>query len=503
MNHQKSSNRELNITSISSVDCFQLSHNDGLSLNNHSSFNPTINTLEDTDKLFSSNTNSATNSDTVTASGYDFNSGYGLVNAAAAVSKAAGQNTFPDVPNLGGNNWGADLIKAPEVWAKGYTGEGVVVAVLDTGVDYNHNDLKGNIWTNTKEVANNGQDDDGNGYVDDVFGWNFDGNNNNTLDVYGHGTHVSGTIAGVNNDFGVTGVAYDAKIMSVKVLNDSGSGSYSSIAQGIYYAVDNGAKVINLSLGSPFPNQTMEKALEYASSKGAIVVMAAGNNGNPFPAYPAGYATNWGLAVGAVNRQNEMANFSNRAGMNPLAYVTAPGVNVYSTIPDNQYASYNGTSMATPHVAGVVALMLSANSNLTDAQVRQIITETAGNNTSTATFNFSTDLSTINNTGSGFKLTQYYDGAETTLEAISQNESSYVNNAEPSRFRTSFTNECNEMFVNSLLEPQFSNYQYNNSYKISSGEKDDSDSGETGDMPDIKNILNTTEKILEEYKKLL
>jgi subtilisin family serine protease len=322
---------------------------------------------------------------TNTASGgYNPNSGYGLINASAAVAKAIGEKPFVDVPDLGGNNWGADLVKAPETWAKGYTGQGVVVAVLDTGVDYNHQDLSSNIWTNSKEIAGNGKDDDGNGYIDDYYGWNFDGNNNSTLDVNGHGTHVSGTIAGVNNGYGVTGIAYNSKIMPVKVLDDQGSGSYSAIANGIYYAVDNGADVINLSLGGGRSNDTLQKAVEYASSKGVIVVMAAGNDGSSQPAYPARYAKNYGLAVGAVDQNKNLADFSNRAGADQLTYVTAPGVNVYSTLPGNEYASYSGTSMATPHVAGVVALMLSANPNLSDAQVRQILAETSGNMTTQA-----------------------------------------------------------------------------------------------------------------------
>jgi subtilisin family serine protease len=183
----------------------------------------------------------------------------------------------------------------------------------------------------------------------------------------------------VNNGYGVTGIAYDSKIMPVKVLDDEGSGSYGAIAKGIYYAVDNGADVINLSLGGGRSNDTLQKAIEYASSKGVIVVMAAGNSGGSQPAYPARYAKNYGLAVGAVDENKNLADFSNRAGADPLTYVTAPGVNVYSTIPGNEYASYSGTSMATPHVAGVVALMLSANPNLSDAQVRQIIAETSGN----------------------------------------------------------------------------------------------------------------------------
>ncbi len=321
--------------------------------------------------------------------GYSIKSGYGLIDAAAAVAQAINQPTFADVPDLGGEYWGADLVKAPEVWNAGYTGDGVVVAVLDTGVDHNHEDLASNIWTNAAEIAGNGIDDDGNGYIDDVYGWNFDGNNNNTLDVEGHGTHVAGTIAGVNNDIGVTGIAYNAEIMPVKVLGDDGNGSDESVLAGIYYAVDNGADVINMSLSSGIIEAALRKdffeteygaALEYASNNGVTVVMAAGNQGASWTGvYPGALAHTWGFAVGAVDDDNEMASFSNLAGPEKLAYVTAPGVDVLSTTPNNNYDYNSGTSMAAPHVAGVVALMLEANPSLTEPEIRQIVTGTAQN----------------------------------------------------------------------------------------------------------------------------
>jgi len=366
-NSYLSSNNELNFTK-----------DDGLQLTSYSSYNSELGTSE----IVSDRQLSTT--------GYNNNSGYGLVDASKAVGDATGDNSFTDIPNRGGNKWGADMVKAPEVWDKGYTGEGVIVAVLDTGVDYNHPDLNDNIWTNTKEIAGDGIDNDGNGYIDDVLGWNFNDNNNNVLDKNGHGTHVAGTIAGENNDFGVTGIAYDAQIMTVKVLNDSGSGSYSSAADGIYYAVDNGAQIINMSLGGSRPGTQLELAIEYADSKGVTVVMAAGNNGNSQPGYPGLYADELGIVVGAVDRNNQLADFSNRAGDEKLAYVTAPGVNIYSTVPNNEndqndkygkYASYSGTSMAAPHVGGVVALMLSSNPDLTTTQIRQIITGNFVNST--------------------------------------------------------------------------------------------------------------------------
>ncbi|NJN30260.1 MAG: S8 family serine peptidase [Synechococcales cyanobacterium RM1_1_8] len=319
-----------------------------------------------------------------------FNStyGYGLANAAAAVARATGQTTpFASVPDLGGNNWGNDLVNAPEAWARGYTGRGVVVAVIDSGVDINHQDLRNNLWTNSREIAGNGIDDDRNGYVDDIYGWNFGiGQNNNnvlpgtTSSGQGHGTHVAGTIAAANNGIGMTGVAHGSRIMSLRMGNVDNSGRFTnggSLAQAIRYAVDNGARVINMSLGWP-DSPELRSALAYAASRNVITVSAAGNETQSSPGTPARYATEWGVSVGAVNRDRVIASFSNRAGSNSqMQHVMAPGVQVYSTLPGNRYGFLDGTSMASPHVAGVVALMLSANPNLTSAQVRSILTSSA------------------------------------------------------------------------------------------------------------------------------
>ena len=310
---------------------------------------------------------------------FDSDYGYGMVNAAAAVARAIGQtNPLSAVANLGGNNWGADMVNAPEAWAQGYTGNNVVVAVIDTGVDYNHVDLRNNIWVNTDEIAGNGIDDDGNGFVDDVRGWDFVADDNTPLDEDSHGTHVAGTIAATNNNTGVTGIAYDAQIMPVQVLGSDGDGSDGDVAAGIRYAADNGADVINLSLGGNSPSASIRAAIEYATRRGSFAVMASGNDERSRPDYPARYATDYGVAVGAANRNGQFANFSNAAGNDSdLQYVVAPGVSILSTTPGNNYRRFSGTSMATPHVAGVVALMLSANAELTHAQIRQILTESA------------------------------------------------------------------------------------------------------------------------------
>lgn len=311
-------------------------------------------------------------------------SGYGLVNAAKSVSKSSNVSAFTAVADLGGNNWGVDLLKAPEVWARGYTGQGVTVAVIDSGVDINHADLQGNIWINGGEIAGDGTDNDGNGYVDDINGWNFGiGQNNNNVmpgtndSGQSHGTHVAGTIAAKNNGVGMTGVAPDAKIMALR-LGDVSGGFFTNggnLAQAIRYAVNNGAKVINMSLGWS-DSAELQSAMSYAAAKNVITISASGNERLSTPGTPARYATQYGLSVGAVDRDRTTAFFSNGAGSNRrLQHVMAPGVQIYSTLPGGSYGFQSGTSMAAPHVAGVAALMFSANPNLTHSQIRQGMTQ--------------------------------------------------------------------------------------------------------------------------------
>ncbi|NJL20315.1 MAG: S8 family serine peptidase [Leptolyngbyaceae cyanobacterium SM1_3_5] len=192
--------------------------------------------------------------------------GYGLVDGGAAVSRAiatptgsspiAGSSPTRFARQPDENAWNVDLVNAPEVWAQGFSGQNVTVAVLDTGVDYNHPDLQANLWQNLNEIPDNGIDDDRNGYIDDVRGWNFADaqDSNDPMDTDQHGTHVAGTIAATHNNFGVTGVAYSAKIMPVRVIggvDDNRANLFDrNVAAGIRYAVDNGARVLNLSLGN-------------------------------------------------------------------------------------------------------------------------------------------------------------------------------------------------------------------------------------------------------------
>ncbi len=320
---------------------------------------------------------------------FDPDFGYGLVDASAAVSHAIGVEQFTETSPLGGNDWARDLINAPDVWANGFTGENITVAVIDSGVDYNHPELSQNIWVNSDEISNNGFDDDGNGYIDDILGWDFVGRDHNPMDFNGHGTHVAGIIAAQPDQIGMTGVAYNATIMPLRVLDSEGWGTLNDILNAIIYAVDNEADVINLSLGGDQFVPELWDTIRWAKEQGVVVVMAAGNEGSSNPSYPARFAEDVGIAVGSVDSNSTLSSFSNHAGTTSLDYVVAPGGDggfsnagdIYSTVPlaapGTPYRFFSGTSMATPHVSGVVALMLQANPNLTPEEVEQIIVETA------------------------------------------------------------------------------------------------------------------------------
>ena len=246
----------------------------------------------------------------------------------------------------------------------------VVVAVIDTGVDYSHPDLQNNIWINSGEIPGNGIDDDGNGYVDDVYGWNFVGGNNDPMDDNGHGTHVAGIVAMENNAVGGVGVAYNSKVMVLKAGNSSGYFNNSDIAEAIQYAYMNGASVINMSFGGSMISMAVEEALQMAYNS-CVLVAAAGNDGlcnqigcpyhEPFTgvSYPAALPYVIGVmscdANGTV--KSGFSNFDHYP-YNSVEYeIYAPGEGICSTWPGNRYATLNGTSMAAPAVSGIVALL--------------------------------------------------------------------------------------------------------------------------------------------------
>jgi subtilisin family serine protease len=274
-------------------------------------------------------------------------------------------------------------IDAPEAWDIN-TGDGsIIVGVIDTGVDYTHPDLVNNIWTNPGEIAGNGIDDDGNGYIDDYYGWDFAYDDNDPMDVFGHGTHVAGTIAAEgNNGIGVTGVNWDAQIMPIKFLNDDGSGSTFDAIQAVEYATLMGADLTNNSWGGGGYSQPLYDAIAASGEAGQLFVAAAGNNGTDNdlnPSYPSSYDLDNIIAVAATGHQDQLAWYS-QYGLTSVD-LAAPGGsldgvdahNILSTIPGNDYDYFAGTSMATPHVAGAAALVWSEKPTLTAEQVKNYI----------------------------------------------------------------------------------------------------------------------------------
>ncbi|MFM7426004.1 MAG: S8 family serine peptidase, partial [Elainella sp.] len=310
-------------------------------------------------------------------------SGYGLVNAAAAVARAAGQPAFPEVADAAELRlFGVDQVKAPEAWTQGYRGQGVVVAVIDTGVNYISPFLSDSLWQNPGENPLDGIDNDRNGYIDDYRGWDFVRNTNIPIDDdrEGHGTFVAGIVTDAD-----LGIAPDARIMPLKIASlDSPSPPDERVAQAIDYAVNNGARIINLSFAGPLrPTTRLQQAIRSARQNNVLFIAAAGNQrqlGATEAADPALFAAeeDLGIAAGAVDRSSGFAAFSNPAGGRPLNYLVAPGVEVYSTALNSTTADQkSGTSFAAPAIAGVAALMLSANPNLTPDQLEQILIDTA------------------------------------------------------------------------------------------------------------------------------
>jgi subtilisin family serine protease len=282
------------------------------------------------------------------------------------------------------SQWGLDNpggvdVRALAAWDVTAGVPGVIVAVIDSGVDVTHPDLAGRIWANPKEVARNRVDDDRNGKVDDTQGWNFVDNTNNVRDDDGHGTHVAGIIAAAaNNATGGSGVAPGVRIMPLKFLNWAGSGQISDAVAAIYYAVDNGARVINASWAGPDYSQSLRDAIQYARGRNVVFVAAAGNDAANLDAratYPASFRLSNMLVVAAVDRAGSLSSFSNWGARG--VDVAAPGTDIVSTVPSGRYATYSGTSMATPFVSGVAALVLSVTPTMTSDQVVARIRSTA------------------------------------------------------------------------------------------------------------------------------
>jgi len=292
------------------------------------------------------------------------------------------RDTYPNDPLYqDGSQWYLNAINAPAAWDS-VTGDTTqIIAIIDTGVDLDHPDLDDNIWTNWNEIPDNGIDDDNNGYIDDTRGWDYINNDNDPNDDNSHGTHVAGIAAAEgNNGIGICGVVWNAQIIPIKMLQSSGSGNSSDLASAIEYASDNGATVINMSLGSYGESIVVKIACENAyagtgDGEGSMLVAAAGNDGNkvdppfpPFPKYMPMFPACYSFVIGvqASTSSGNRAGFSNMDLTGPVIYInlwghnyeiTSPGVGILSCKPNGSYWTKNGTSMASPEIAGAVTLM--------------------------------------------------------------------------------------------------------------------------------------------------
>ena len=354
---------------------------------------------------------------------YEKSSGQSLKDAMAAMQAVDGvEAVYPDnhiepfqLPNdpsfdeLWGLSQSNDVdINAPLAWDSSTGSDTVYVGVIDTGVDVSHEDLAANIWTNPGEIAGNGIDDDGNGWVDDVHGvdtLNYDGT---PEDDVGHGTHVAGTIAAVgNNDIGVAGVTWNTKIIPCKFMDEFGgydSGAIACLDYMLTLKADKGLDIIatNNSWGSYSFSQPLYDAIQSHANNGILFIAAAGNdavNNNQYSSYPASYSNANIIAVASHGRTGELSSFSNYGS--GVVDIAAPGEDIYSTIPDDQYAYYSGTSMATPHVTGAIALLRAMYPDSTALGLRSLLLNAGVDRTD---FSGQTDygrLRLANNDGSG------------------------------------------------------------------------------------------------------
>lgn len=278
-------------------------------------------------------------------------------------------------------------ISAREAWDTHTGSRDILVGVIDTGVDYEHPDLAANMWvnpgesgldSNNNDKATNGIDDDANGFIDDVYGWDFANDDNDPMDGNRHGTHCAGTVGAVgNNGIGVVGVNWTAKIAAIQFLTSSGSGLTSDSIDAIHYSTLIGCKVTNNSWGGGLPNQAQLEAIEDASANGALFVAAAGNSATDSPSYPASYDVENIISVAATNPNDALATFSN-FGL-PHVDIAAPGRDILSTVPTAsglEYDSLSGTSMASPHVAGAAVLIMSQVPGMPYLEVRQRLLDT-------------------------------------------------------------------------------------------------------------------------------
>ena len=299
--------------------------------------------------------------------------------AALAIAASAAPAQAANDPMLG-EQWGLTnaATGAREAWTQS-SGAGVLVAVLDSGIQLNHPDLANSLWRNADETPANGVDDDRNGYVDDVHGANIKQLNGNVEDDNGHGTHVAGIVAAqADNATGGSGIAPGARIMSIKVLDANRAGDSSQLAKGIRYAVDQGARILNISINGDGTSPDLDAALKYAGDRGATVVASAGNQARDIditPSHPASSAEPAVLTVTATQQAGGLLSIANR-GLRSVD-LAAPGGNILSTARGSRYELREGTSMAAPFVSGSLALLSAARPDLAQPALRAALVQSA------------------------------------------------------------------------------------------------------------------------------
>lgn len=264
-------------------------------------------------------------------------------------------------------------INAEKAWGITKGSADIKIAVIDTGVDYTHEDLKNNIMVNELELnGEEGVDDDGNGYIDDVYGYDFANNDNDPMDGHGHGTHCAGVIGASHNDIGIRGVMANVKILPIQFLTKRGSGTLEGAVKAIDYAVQRGVQIMSNSWGGSEQSIALEEAISRAEKAGILFVAAAGNESNDNdkrPVTPANIQVDNVVSVGAMDGKGKKARFSNYG--KETVHVFAPGVDIYSTVANNRYKKMSGTSMACPFVAGIAGLLLASEPNLTYQELKQ------------------------------------------------------------------------------------------------------------------------------------
>ncbi len=277
--------------------------------------------------------------------------------------------------------WGLAKIAAPAAWERSTGSPYVTIAIIDSGMDFDHQDLVNKLWRNLADSTINGVDEDHNGYTDDVNGWNFIGNNNNPTDDNGHGTLVAGIAGAATNNpppqqpIGIAGMCWQCPLMPVKVANAAGAANYSDMATGILYAAQKGARVINISLGGTADSQTLHTMIQTAANNyGAVIIAGAGNDSAEAPFYPAAYDEV--LAVAGTDENDARVTTSNYGAW---VDVSAPGQNIRTTASGNAYATSSGTSLAAPFAAGLAGLLRSQNSGWSEGLVRSHLIQTIDN----------------------------------------------------------------------------------------------------------------------------